>query len=85
MPRYNNLSGDESVLYNTSLEELNVSVPENANFPTSLNTRHSNQPGIQQALQQQPNNPYQGIQVFIYKKNSMIMLIIIITLIIITK
>lgn len=62
VPRYNNLSGDESVLYNTSLEELNVSVPENANFPTSLNTRHSNQPGIQQPLQQQPNNPYQGIQ-----------------------
>lgn len=61
VPRHN-ISGDESVLYNTSLEELSVSVPENASFHATLNHQHHNQ-GLPQSPQQQPNNPYQGMQV----------------------
>ena len=63
VPRHN-LSGEESVLYNTSLEELSVSVPENTSFHATLNHQHHNQQGIPQSPQQQPpNNPYQGMQV----------------------
>nr|ARK19991.1 plexin domain-containing protein 2-like protein [Ampulex compressa] len=52
VPRHN-LAGDESVLYNTSLEELSVSVPENTNFHATLNHQHHNQQGIPQSPQQQ--------------------------------
>ena len=70
VPRHN-LAGDESVLYNTSIEELSVSVPENTSFHATLNHQHHNQQSIPQSPQQQqqqqqqqpPNNPYQGIQV----------------------
>lgn len=71
VPRHN-IGGDECVLYNTSLEELNVSVPENTSFHATLNHRHNNQQNIPQSTQQQqPNNPYQGMQVninFLYHK-----------------
>ncbi|XP_034938723.1 mothers against decapentaplegic homolog 3 [Chelonus insularis] len=60
VPRHN-LPGDESVLYNTSLEELSVSVPENTNFHATLNHRN-NQQEVSQTSQQQSNNPYQGMQ-----------------------
>ncbi|XP_074099963.1 smad on X [Cotesia typhae] len=62
VPRHN-LSNDDSVLYNTSFEELNVSVPENTSFHATLNHRYSNQQGIpHSSQQQQPNNPYQAMQ-----------------------
>ncbi|XP_014299152.1 mothers against decapentaplegic homolog 3 [Microplitis demolitor] len=62
VPRHN-LSGDESVLYNTSFEELSVSVPENTSFHATLNHRYNNQQGISHpSQQQQPNSLYQGMQ-----------------------
>jgi len=69
VPRHNLASDENTVLYNTSLEELSVSVPENTSFHATLNHQHNQQQGIpqssqqQQQQQQQPNNPYQGMQV----------------------
>ncbi|OXU24468.1 hypothetical protein TSAR_000250 [Trichomalopsis sarcophagae] len=74
-PRHS-LSGDETTLYNTSVEELSASVPENASFHATLNHQQQqqqlqphqqpqqhNQHGIPQSpQQQQPNNLYQGMQ-----------------------
>lgn len=65
VPRHS-LTGDESVLYNTSLEELSVSVPENTSFHATLNHQHNSpqslgRPGQQQL--QQSNNPYSLTQV----------------------
>ncbi|CAL1687824.1 unnamed protein product [Lasius platythorax] len=68
VPRHNLASDENTVLYNTSLEELSVSVPENTSFHATLNHQHNQQQNIpqspqqQQQQQQQPNNPYQGMQ-----------------------
>lgn len=65
VPRHNLASDENTVLYNTSLEELSVSVPENTSFHATLNHQHNQQQSIPQSpqQQQQPNNPYQGMQV----------------------
>lgn len=64
VPRHNLGSDENTVLYNTSLEELSVSVPENTSFHATLNHQHNQQQSIPQSpqQQQQPNNPYQGMQ-----------------------
>ena len=57
------LADQDCELYNNSIEELNLNVPENTNFYETLVHQH----GVPQSpQQQQPNSTYQGIHVIYF-------------------